>query len=100
MESINANVQQETIKGREVMTIILHIDDQIYDSPKPWELKRLESFRYGIEGDHFMIHYVNSKVLNITSISSIKEQVKGMKHGMVNQVKIKPKSVDISKLIG
>ena len=58
MKDINASVQQVTIKGREVMTIILHIDDQIYDSPKHLELKRLESFRYGIEGDHFMIHYV------------------------------------------
>ena len=85
MEFINAAVQQETINGREVMTIILHIDDQM-NTPKPWELKRLESIRYGIAGDHFMIHYVNSKVLNIASMASIKEQVKGLEHGLVNQV--------------
>ena len=72
MESINASVKLETIEGREVMTIILHIDDQIYDTPKPWQLKRLLSIRYGIEGDHFMIHYVNSRFLNIASIASIK----------------------------
>ena len=72
MESINASVKLETIEGREVMTIILHIDDQIYDTPKHLELKRLESIRYGIEGDHFMIHYVNSRFLNIASIASIK----------------------------
>ena len=85
MEFINAAVQQETINGREVMTIILHIDDQM-NTPKPWELKRLNSIRYAIVGDHFLIHYVESKTLNILSIASIKEQVKGMEHGMVNEV--------------
>ena len=60
------------------MIIILHIDDQM-NTPKAWKLKRLESIRYGISGDHFMIHYVNSKVLNIASIASIKDQVKSMK---------------------
>ena len=85
MEFINASVQQKTIKGREVMTIILHIDDQM-NTPKPFELKRLDSIRYNIAGDHFMIHYVNSMVLNIASLASIKEQVKSLEHGMVNQV--------------
>ena len=83
MKSINAAVQRETIKGREVMTIVLHIDDQMNTS-KPWELKRLESIRCNIAGDHFMIHYVNSTVLNIASMASI--FVKGLEHGMVNQV--------------
>ena len=79
MKFINASVQQEIIKGREVMTIFLHIDDQmITPTPEPWELKRLESIRYGIEGDHFMIHYVNSKVLNIASMALIKDKVKGL----------------------
>ena len=85
MERVNAAVQQETINGREVMTIILHVDDQM-NTPEPWELKRLESVRFLIAGDHFMIHYVNSKTLNIASMASIKEQIKSMEHGMVNQV--------------
>ena len=72
MKTINASVQQETISGREVMTIILHVDDQM-NTPKPWDLKRLESIRYVIEGDHFMIHFVNSKFMNIASMASIKE---------------------------
>ena len=67
------------------MTIILHIDDQM-NEPKPWEWKRLNSIRYVIAGDHFLIHYVESKILNIASIASIKEQVKCMEHGMVNEV--------------
>ena len=98
MEIINAAVQQETINGREVMTIILHIDDQM-NTPEPWELKRLESVRFLIAGDHFMIHYVDSKALNIASMASIKEQVKGMEHGMVNQVEIELKRIDIYQLI-
>ena len=85
MESINATVQQKTINGREIMIIILHIDDQM-NTPEPWELKNLKSIRYVIEGDHFMIHYVNSKVLNIGSMAQIKKQVKGLEHGIVNEV--------------
>ena len=77
MEFINAAVQQETINNREVMTIILHIDDQM-NKPAPWELKRLNSIRFSIAGDYFLIHYVESKVLNIASIALIKEQVKDM----------------------
>ena len=96
MERINAAVQQETIDGREVMTIILHVDDQMYTpTPKDWELKRLESVRYIIAGDHFLIHYVHSKALTIASMASIKAQVKGMEHGMVNQVEIELKRIDI-----
>ena len=68
MEFINAAVKQETINGREVMTIILHIDDQM-NTPKPFKLKRLESIRYSIAGDHFLIHYVLAEVLNIASIA-------------------------------
>ena len=85
MEFINAAVQQETINGKEIMTIVLHIDDQM-NTPEPWEEKRLQSMRYGILGDHFLIHYVNSKFLNIASIASIREQIKGKEHGMVNQI--------------
>ena len=88
MEFINAAVQQETINGRDVMTIILHIDDQM-NTPEHFELKRLESVRFLILGDHIMIHYVDSKALNIASMASIKAQVKGMEQGMVNQVEIK-----------
>ena len=68
MEFINAAVKQEIINGREVMTIILHIDDQM-NTPKKWEQKRLNSLRYVIVGDHFLIHYVESKNLNIVSIA-------------------------------
>ena len=85
MEFINAEVQQQTINGIEVMTIIMHYDDQM-NSPKTDYLKRLNSLQYVIEGDHILIHEVDSKILNIASIASIKEQVKDMKLGMVNEV--------------
>ena len=81
------------------MAIIMHVDDQM-NTPKPWELKRLKSMRFGVAGDYFLIHYVDSKILNIASIASIKEQIKDKEHGMVNVIKITPKNVDISKLIG
>ena len=57
------------------MTIILHYNDQM-NTPKSWDLKRLDSLQFVIVGDHFLIHEVDSKILNIASIASIKEQVK------------------------